>query len=548
MEDHVSSANLLNLRKPLPWLIAVAAGAALFASGALVARATLDDGDVPASPDSSSKVIAPGIGADGIANSARPANYGPGDVAMTTDGGRGASPASYPGCQGPLPAGVIVNGVIDPSKAGFVPALPSSGFTATSISLSVQGKCDATGAANSGDLVLSSSWKHTASGLDAYISQMASSEKIASVFRQDGATFWANGYVFNVNVSPYRMLPMDTPATAPSAGAGTSGSGAAGSPVKPGAPQADPRAAEVLRELIGQIAPGLDQKCFWTQSAGDWSSLATVGVGDPRPAIPAGYTQTDLNVIALVAPASGCDTSLKPTDGFNFNAGWQKNANGADFGYLGISVYSNRAPGDYPGQLSEYGANWSNGSLSFSVYAKSEKPIGTEAIRAIAKALDPSFNEACFIQDRALAESELAGLGFHAAKAPDGYQLNRSSLRVQDIAAGCTRPDGFQSSYNLNWNFQKGADVINASANRYDGNNRGDGSGFQSANSLNWTSTEGVSYSVNAYSTGISPMVPKDDLIAVAKSMDPAFDISKLTEGGPEKPIGIPMPVEDKGR
>jgi hypothetical protein len=43
---------------------------------------------------------------------------------------------------------------------------------------------------------------------------------------------------------------------------------------------------------------------------------------------------------------------------------------------------------------------------------------------------------------------------------------------------------------------------------------------------------------VNAYSRGVNPEVSKDTLIAVAKSMDSAFDISKLTEGpGDIKPL-----------
>jgi hypothetical protein len=534
--------------RPLLWVLVAAASAALFASGALVSRATMDDGNQP-SPASTLQTLPGSNGEASVPNF-------DGSRDVIAKGGSGATAMPYPGCQAPLPAGVVANGVVDPSKAGFEPALPSSGFVPTNISLAAQGKCDASGSASEGDLVLSSSWTHTATGLDAYVSQMVSSEKVASVWRQDSATFWANGYVFNVSVNSYPALPASGTASAPrmdpaygNTGVAASGAGTAGSaPDASGSPEADARGAEVLRELVGQIAPDLDQKCFWTQAAGDWSSLATLGIGDPRPAIPAEYTQTDLNVTALVSPAAGCDTTLKPTEGFSFNVNWEKKAEGSDFGYLGMSVYANGSVEPYPGQLSEYAANWSEGSLSFSVYAKSEKPIGVEAIPAIAKALDPSFNEACFIQDRALTDSELAGLGFHVAAAPGGYALAVSSLRVQDIAAGCPRPDGFQSSYNLNWTFQKGADTINASINRYGANGPGDGSGFQSPNSLNWTDASGTNYNVNAYSAGISPTVPKDDLVAVAKSMDPAFDLSKLQDGGPDKPIAAPMPADDKAR
>ncbi|MEO8540319.1 MAG: hypothetical protein ABI577_11305 [bacterium] len=548
----------MNRRKPFVWLLAAAAGAALFASGGLVARATLDNDDQTDPANGANKIILPGVGSDLPATGVRPAITGPGDMA-TTNSGRGSDAASYPACRAPLPAGVVANGVIDPSKAGFVPALPTTGFEALSLSLSMQGECnDLSGRAVTGSLVLDSSWTHTGSGLDVYISQRASPTKLASVFRQDGATFWADGYVFNVNVNGYPgPIAVDMPGSgptkpvAPDSGAGsssTSGGGTSSAPSVGIAPQPDPRVSDVLRELVGQLAPSLDQKCFWSQAAGDWSALGTIGVGDPRPAIPAGFTQTDLNVVALVAPAAGCDTSLKPTEGFSLNAGWQKNQNNADYAYIGVSVNSSGSPQAYPGQISEYGANWSNGAFSFGVYAKSEKALGLDTVRAIAKALDPSFNEACFIKDRELAESELAGLGFKVAKAPDGYKLTRASLHVQEISAGCDKPDGFQSSYNLNWAFEKGADMIEASTNRYDSQNQGDGSGYQSGNSLNWTDAKGTSYYVNAYSTGISPTVAKDDLITVAKSMDPSFDITKLQEGGPEKPFGIPAPVEEKTR
>ena len=547
MEDRVSSDSLLNRRKPVVWLAAAAAGAALFASGALVARATLNDKDSsPATPDTS-KLIAPGVGTDSIAGS-KPASFPGANTAET--GSRGGTDMSYPGCQAPLPAGVIVNGVIDPAKARFIPALPTAGFTPSSVSVAVQGDCNADGTATSGDLVVSSTWQHDASGLTAYISQRVSSTKVASVFRQDGASFWANGYEFSVSVNPYRALPAAASSDMPASGSGSSSSAGGTTSTAPARPAAaadiDPAAAVVLRQLVAQLAPGLDQKCFWSQAAGGWDSLAAVGIGDPRPAIPSGYTQTDLNVVALVPPASGCDTSLKPDDGFSLNAGWQKGTN-ADFAYIGVTVYS-AANGQPYGQLNKYGANWSNGSFSFGVYAKAEKPVGVDVIRAIAKAMDPSFNDACFVQQRELKDSDLTALGFHAAKAPSGYKLAKSSLQAQDIAAGCPKPDGFQPSYNLAWSFQKGADTIEASANRYGGSGSGSGSGYQSANNLNWSGPDGTSYSVNAYSTGVSPTVPKDDLIAVAKSMDPTFDISKLSEGGPEKPIAQPAPAVEPKR
>ena len=550
----MSSENLLNPRKPLIWLLGLAAAAAFFASGALVARATIDD-DGDDSGDRA-RLVVPGIGFDGGPEPAIARNTGaPGDLPKGMPASRGGSAdASYPACRSPLPPGVITATGIDWAKANFTPSLPSSGFSALSLSLSSQGQCDKNGTSTRGAVVLDSSWIHDGTLLEAYVSQRASTERVASVIRQDSATFWANGYVFHVGVNAYHIMPVaeDLPAAGPASDPGTSSSGAGSSGSAPDrptiapAPPADPRAAEVLRELIAQLSPSLDQKCFWTMGQGDWTSLASVGIGDPRPAVPSGFTQQEFNVTAFTAPPAGCDTSVKPTEGFSFNAGWQKEGNG--FAYLGVSVYNNGFDQDYPGQIGEYGANWSNNGLQFGVFAKSEQPLGIDVVRALAKALDPNFNEACFVRERTLSDSDLPGLGFSPAKAPDVYKLVRSNMVASEIAAGCPKPEGFEPSYNLNWSFEKGADVIDAGANRYGESQRGDGSGYQSANHLNWTSANGTNFYVNGYSKGVSPAVSKDDLVAVAKSIDPAFDITKLKDApdGGEKPI--PLPAERSAR
>lgn len=539
----MSSTNLLNPRKPLVWLLGASVAASLFASGALVARATIDGDD---GPESQPQVTTPGIarGESPQVSPNAPAATGANDSAKGGFPGRGGFDTSYAGCRAPLPAGVVTATGIDPAKAGFDPAFPPSGFSATSVRLSLQGECNKGGNAVSGSLVLDSSWLHDATQLEAYISQRAANAKVASVLREDSATFWADGYVFNVGVNGYRILPTASdgvvPPDEPSASPGVTTTG----PASPVQPIADPRAKEVLQLLIAQLSPTTDLKCFWTAGPGDWSSLAALGIGDPRPAIPSGFSQQELNVTAFTDPAAGCDTSLKPTEGFSFNAGWQKQDNG--FAYLGVSVYNGGGSVDYPGQISEYGANWSRGGLQFGVYAKSEKPLGIEVVRAIARALDPQFNEACFVRERQLSDSDLPGLGFSPAKAPKDYRLVRSSMTASEIAAGCPKPEGFQPNYSLHWSFEKSADVIEAGANRYGSETRGDGSGYQSLNNLNWTSADGTSYYVNGYSKGINPAVSKDDLVAVARSIDPAFDLSKLKEGPGDDDRPVPLPAERK--
>ena len=533
------SSNVFNPRKPLFWLASLALAAALFASGALVARATLDESrPVQPSDGDRSQVVLPGIATGEGASPVAPAGYGKDDVMPAS--GRGAAPASMPACRAPLPAGLVANGNIDWSKASFAPALPSAGFSALSFSLGSNGACEKDGTAASGGLTLSTSWRHDETGLEAHVTQTASSERVASVLRGDSATFWAAGYRFDVGVNSYLIMrggvAEDMPAIAPASGSGSATAGARPS-MSPSAPGGDPRAAEVLRQLIGQISPASELKCFWTTAPGDWGSLALVGAGDPRPAIPAGFSELDLNVTTFNPPAPGCDTSVKPVEGFSLNASWQK----GNTAYLGISVYSSGYMENYPGNITEYGANWARSGLQFGVYAKAEAPLGIETIRAIARALDPQFDEACFVRQRTLTEAELPALGISPAKAPDGFAVQSSHLSATEVAAGCPRPEGFESSYTANWTFAGGADFIEAGANAYGGAPAGNGSGYRGQNSLNWTSAKGVTFYVNGSSRGISPTVSEETLVAIAKSMDPSFDLSKLQDGG-EKPMP-PMPA-----
>ena len=126
----------------------------------------------------------------------------------------------------------------------------------------------------------------------------------------------AKGYVFNVGVNGYHILPaaaadggpaVDLPTTSNSG----SGSSEPGRSIAPAPTQPDPRTAEVLRQLIGQLAPDLDQKCFWTTGSGDWSALAALGIGDPRGAIPSGYSLVDANSTTFNPPAAGCDANSR---------------------------------------------------------------------------------------------------------------------------------------------------------------------------------------------------------------------------------------------
>ncbi len=539
----MSASSLLNPRKPMLWLGLAAGAAVFFASGALAARAVIDTSD----DDGAQPALAAGDGVgtrDTAANSGITApRFGPGEQPSSMPanapvpekmGGQGMAGADaslyYPGCRAPLPASVISNGVIDPSKAGFTPNLPGVGFTPLSLSLSVYTECDENGAPKpGGELALDSSWKHDETGLEAYITQRKSEKRVASVIRDDMATFWANGYFYTVNVNRYQILPYASEEPARSAIP---------------APDGDPRAPEVLRAIVSQLSGSEDGlKCFWKLEKGDWNALASLGIGDPRPVIPAGYDLTDSYFTVFTPPPAGCDTSIVPTEGASMNANWQKNATGDNYGYIGVSAWA--MPEGYvdtwPGSFMPYGANWSNGKFQFGVYAKVENGLELDTIRAIAKALDPSFSEACLVQERQLSDADMARLGFNDARGPEGYEVVRSSRLATEIADGCRKPEGWEPQYNLSWTLERGADTIEASVSRY-GAGDGNPQGYIAPNSIWWSDAEGTYYAVNAYSRGVSPEVSKDDLIAVAKSLDPSFDESKLSESGPgmEKPLPAP--------
>lgn len=533
----MSASSVLNPRKPLLWLGLAAGAAIFFASGALAARAFIDtdDGTTVASADRPG-IEQPGTGNTGMTTprfgpGAQPSSLPANAASPEKMGGQGMAGADaslyYPGCRAPLPASVLSNGVIDPSKAGFTPNLPSTGFSPLQLGLSVYAECDQNGAPKpGGELALDSSWKHDQTGIEAYVSQRKSEKRVASVLRDDMATFWADGYVYSVNVNRYHILPYASEDPTRSS-----------MPV----PDGDPRATEVLRTLVAQLTGSDDNmKCFWKLEQGDWANLATLGIGDPRPLIPGGYTLTDSYISVFTPPAAGCDTSIVPTEGASMNANWTKGGTSGDYGYIGVSAWA--MPDGYvdtwPGSFTQYGANWGNGKFQFGVYAKVEAGLTLDTIRAIAKALDPSFNETCLIQERELTASDLSRLGFNTPKGPDGYTIVRSSLLANEIGDGCTKPEGWAPQYNLNWSLERGADTIDVSVSRY---GEGDvaATGYIAPNSIWWSDSKGTYYSINAYSRGISPEVSKDDLIAVARSLDPAFDESKLSQGGGgmEKPL-----------
>jgi hypothetical protein len=524
----------IRLSGPLGWAIAGAAAAIVFAAGALTARALYDDPPPPAQEPGQVTTDPPGgwspyPGADiGVGRSTPQ----PGFV------GRGGEDALAPkhgsfgpyGCQVPLPAATMGLTTIDLEAAGLSPRVPRNGFELLGATISSASDCTPQGQPTGTPRpVLMTTWRHAATGLDVYLTQAVTIDPVAPVLRTDGATFSALGYLFSAYVNPYMVRPFESD--------------------RPVSPLPDPRAAEVLRETISQVVPGFDQQCFWTVAEGDWADLAAAGIGDPRPAVPAGLTLGERHITTFRPPAAGCDTSIKPTEGLGLYAHWHSRA--GDGASLGVSVSGlpqGFDPG-YPGYIDQFSANWSRGGLQFSVWYSTGREGDPAIVRALARALDPAFDDACFIQQRTLTEADLPGLGLRAPTPPSGYTVVASNLSASDVAAGCARPDGFVASYSLSWTLQRGTETIDVHVHAApDSPKSMPPSGWIGDYGLGWVSADATSYSVNGYSKGATPTVPRDDLIAVALSLDPTLDVSKLDEqtGGGRGDSVPPMPAPDK--
>jgi hypothetical protein len=362
----------------------VAAAAAIFGGG-LVAGQSTGGGDDEKTPPPITTTEQTQTRDGSVSSVAPDAAVSSGSAASSSSG----MMAIYPGepmC--PANLGSVVNGsTIDLSAAGLTPALPGEGFTLRNLNLQAMGPCDGSGTATP---MLDTQWHHDATGIDAWIHQEANDKPVASVIRGTSATFFSDGYVFQVNVSGGAVAyAMDD-----------SREGGSTSPASPGIPRDDPNAAAVLQTVIASLAPSLPDACFAHQQNAGWDALGTLGIGDPRPAIPDGWTEDNVSAITYAPAEQECGRPPL-TDGGSFSASYTQSA--SDGSWAGALVISANAlppnADSAPGTISDYGVNWSNGSYSFGVYAKAAEPIARDQLTAIATALDPGFDVAALTEE-----------------------------------------------------------------------------------------------------------------------------------------------------
>ncbi|MFN0093908.1 MAG: hypothetical protein ACKVVT_03910 [Dehalococcoidia bacterium] len=516
----------------------IAIAGALFAGGFAAANAV--DGDDTPTSQANAQTAA---GAIRVPNVARETS-GSAAISLPNAGQPGAPPATgfgadkanayYPGpgpyfCQADLPPITTTNG-FDLSRAGFTMRLLGSGFSLLSLNIWTEAECDDQGKPTGEQhLVLATNWRHGESGLQVSLTQREREKATANVRYPLSADFWNGGYQYQLYVNPgyYPLYAKDGGAAEPAI--------APGAPSKPGilpVPD-DPRSQEVLNAAIAQLVPSLGAECFYTQVRGSWADLGKLGIGDPRPAIPANYKETNAEVSYFKAPPASCNVATFDNQG-QFFAGWVDEANGRYNGSINVNAYP-VAEGQIPqlGWIDDYNASWTNGKWQFNVSGnRNDRGIGFETLRAVAKAMDPSFNDACFLRKVDIKPGDLAARGLREPSLPAGYSFGNVNLTAVELPKDCVAiPEAPGNSYSLYWEMTdgKGGNIINASLNRQDGGvERPQPGGTISDQFINWADARGAYYSVSGYGADGGSGPGQDVLIAVAKSLDPTLDVSTL--------------------
>ncbi len=232
------------------------------------------------------------------------------------------------------------------------------------------------------------------------------------------------------------------------------------------------------------------------------AALTDLGLRDPSAAIPSGF-----NELAVERSPDGLSTAVL----FGDSAG----------GTISIVVSSEPTQGTGRGLLTEVGAEWTSGALQISISGMhGGLPIGKSTVRAVATALDASFNRACLLESVRSDENAARHFGFSPPKAPSGFTRTEEQAEYTSPTRGCgAERSAHTPDLDFTWTFEDAAgQVIRAGIYRY-------GKSFDgmhsSERSLHWRGKGGARYWVAADPAVAAP--DQETLRAIAESMDPAF-------------------------
>ncbi len=518
--------------------LAMAAAAALLllaACGGDKAAKSPSPADATAGAPSVAPMPADGKrGADG---GAAASGFGGGSGLDTLYGG-------YGGCPAPL-TGVLNNGVIDAGLGGFKPSLLGGEFGLSGFGFMALQPCPGSGGTGGVTRAFESRWLHT-SGIGLQVNQRESATPVTNTLTETQARFSANGFEYDISViwNPVFANTTGGPADAPATGGGSSGSGgsAPGQPVP--APPTPVNTLPVIQAAVAQIAPGLPMGCFYREVRGDWADLAAMGIGDPRPAVPSGYTEAMEEIVRLVTPDAGCPSTPAPE-------GWPASRVSVHWGngQRMLSADITSVPAGTTASAGRFGGgygNWTTGKLQF--YLSWDPAIGDAAARALAAALDPEFAKACVADIADMTGAQFAALGLSEPKPPQGYRLEGARQAFTTApSAGCA--GGGAAGFVAKWMFysESVGGVIEAGV--FSGPRPVEFASIPNIENqtLYWKDTKGREYYVAGFKADFAQK--RADLVALAKSMDPAFDEKNLlpVPSNPGDPVAKPATTSQTG-
>lgn len=455
---------------------------------------------------------------------------GPGDLRITT------SPEFINRCQGDID-GLMSGGTVTPGLAGFESRFLSPSFVLQSLNLRADADCNDP---TQQFLVMETSWKTVDGLFQVWITQRESDEPDANILRDTWAEFWHNGYYFSVSAG--QSYDIKTLLSEPSDG---------DDPVT--GPLISQNGAEVralLQDVVEELTGDAAFQCFYQQVEGGWDSLAGLGIGDPRGAVPSGFTESNVYAQIFEAPSSGCNVPANVQLPTSFNANW---TDGRD-GWLSFNVYQVNdlyAEEFAYGRSSDWNISWTDGTYQYELYGnRNEGGIGQEVLEAMAVAIDPAFYQSCRLVEREFTRSELAEAGIGWPETPNGYELTDVRASGSEKTSGCTGATK-EGGVSANWMFEgEDSEMLNASAWT-------DGSGtrfadyqegFISKNNIEWQSAEGTIYSVESWA-GRDGGGDRDAMIALAKSLDPNAGIDSFGDypGEERPPVVLPAGEDSAG-
>lgn len=282
-------------------------------------------------------------------------------------------------------------------------------------------------------------------------------------------------------------------------------------------------AQEVLEGSIPEIAPGIDLHCFYRFSAGSWDDLAVAGLSDPRVAIPPSFREVSLEYFLFAPPAPACQDVVAPGPLPVLLSAVFEDPSGRR---LEIRAAGSQTPApEEPGSLAEASAEWRHGNRSFSIVFYGPG-FGEGVTAAIAKALDPTFDEGCQRRLHDLSDTEVATYGFRLPAVPAGFKL-LSRKQEARLSSGCSKRPADSGLFDLAWVYTSKANLaLEIGASR-----GGAASASETHQPLlgddyvRWTNDQGTTYYVYGHSLDDGPGMNRADLFAVARSLDPAVQL-----------------------